>query len=405
MKVIKTIVNNTNQGSKGNRKHLVYFFGLGESIKYNNESSDWGKWVSNKNIDIHLFDYHYMNFCYPEYFHDTKFRLKQVLITVATVSVIGFSGYFIIASQMLIWLKLPVFIVFLIPAIIAAAIMVFYSITASLTKFVTKGKDPIKAGMAMVTGLLEKGVHPDDIILMGNSLGGGIAAEVLKKFEEENIFFTFIHSNSYDSWINVPKSQNSLVGVFFRRTAVITDAFFRYCGADYKPNEIIKSTKAPVLAANRWGDMIIDSAAQSVPNLRKSEGNHESIGKNGFKVTAILLHRYGDGKCETIKDSIHVDKLTHMLVGNMSYLESQERVLRSKSPCTYEKLLGDFIDEAHTYLKENKLNNRFKLNTFQHSKLYQEIKKNAVLLIDRPSSKLITNDESLETASSSIKTP
>ncbi|KLT21911.1 hypothetical protein wVul_1656 [Wolbachia endosymbiont of Armadillidium vulgare str. wVulC] len=98
MKVIKTIVNNTNQGSKGNRKHLVYFFGLGESIKYNNESSDWGKWVSNKNIDIHLFDYHYMNFCYPEYFHDTKFRLKQVLITVATVSVIGFSGYFIIAS-------------------------------------------------------------------------------------------------------------------------------------------------------------------------------------------------------------------------------------------------------------------------------------------------------------------
>jgi len=75
--------------------------------------------------------------------------------------------------------------------------------------------------MAIVTDLLEKGIHPDDIILMGNSLGGGIAAEVLKKFEEENIFFTLIHSNSYDSWINVPKSQKSLIGKICERTSII----------------------------------------------------------------------------------------------------------------------------------------------------------------------------------------
>ena len=87
------------------------------------------------------------------------------------------------------WLKLPVFIVFLVPAIIAAAIVTFYPITASVIKFATEGRDLIKAGMAIVTDLLEKSVHPNDIILMGNSLGGGIAAEVLKKFEEENVFF------------------------------------------------------------------------------------------------------------------------------------------------------------------------------------------------------------------------
>ncbi|MDR2609698.1 MAG: hypothetical protein LBC06_03840 [Rickettsiales bacterium] len=33
MKVTKAVVNNTNQVSEGNKKHLVYFFGLGESIK------------------------------------------------------------------------------------------------------------------------------------------------------------------------------------------------------------------------------------------------------------------------------------------------------------------------------------------------------------------------------------
>ncbi|MDR3132002.1 MAG: hypothetical protein LBU02_02840 [Rickettsiales bacterium] len=394
MKVTKAIVNNTKQVSEGNKKHLVYFFGLGESIKYNNEDNDWGKWISNKNIDIHLFDYHYANFLYPEHFHDTKFWLKRVLITAATALAIGFAGYFIITSQMSTWLKLPVFIVFLVPAIIAAAIVTFYPITTSAIKFATEGRDPIKAGMAIVTDLLEKGVHPDDIILMGNSLGGGVAAEVLKKFEEENIFFTLIHSNSYDSWINVPKSQKSFIGKVCERTSIV-DKWFKRFSFDYKPNEIIKSTRAPVLATNRWNDMVIDSAAQSVPNLRKSEGNHESAGKDGFKVTAFLLHRFGDGKCETIKDGIHIDKLTHMFVDDMSYLESQERGLRSKPPCTYEELLEDFIDEARKYLKENKLNNGFKLGTFQDSKLYQEIKKNEVSFVnvDSPNSSLTVNDE------------
>lgn len=344
-----------------------------------------------------------MNFCYPEYFHDTKFRLKQVLITVATVSAIGFSGYFIIASQMLIWLKLPVFIVFLISAIIAAAIMVFYPITASFTKFVTKGKDPIKAGMAMVTDLLEKGVHPDDIILMGNSLGGGIAAEVLKKFEEENIFFTFIHSNSYDSWINVPKSQNSPVGVFFRGTAIITDAFFRYCGADYEPNKIIKLTKAPVLSTNRIGDMIIGIEAQSVTDFFWGSSRSEIV--EGYKMLARLSHCRNIKECE-LQHNPHVDKLTHMyaLSFNQNELKGGFFNCYGHENKTYEKLLEDFIGKAHEYLEENKLNSEFKLNTFQHSKLYQEIKKNAVVLIDRPSSKLTINDESLKNCSSSIKT-
>ncbi|MDR0288929.1 MAG: hypothetical protein LBH78_02675 [Rickettsiales bacterium] len=109
-------------------------------------------------------------------------------------------------------------------------------------------------------------------------------------------------------------------------------------------------------------------------------------------MTAFLLHRFGDGKCETIKGGIHIDKLTHMFVDDMSYLESQERGLRSKPPCTYEELLGDFIDEARKYLKENKLNNGFKLGTFQDSKLYQEIRKNKVSFVnvDSPNSSLTT---------------
>jgi hypothetical protein len=112
-----------------------------------------------------------VNFLDPKHFHDTKFWLKRVLITAATALAIGFAGYFIITSKMSTWLKLPVFIVFLVPAIIAAAIVAFYPITASAIKFATEGRDPIKAGTAIVTDLLEKGVHPDDIISYGKFFG------------------------------------------------------------------------------------------------------------------------------------------------------------------------------------------------------------------------------------------
>ncbi|XGA07928.1 MAG: hypothetical protein U0X86_000058 [Wolbachia endosymbiont of Xenopsylla cheopis] len=43
-------------------------------------------------------------------------------------------------------------------------------------------------------------------------------------------------------------------------------------------------------------------------------------------------------------------------------------------------MLWDFIDTAHEHLKE--LNGSFNLDNFKQSKLYQEMKKNKVSLID-----------------------
>ncbi|WP_253302169.1 hypothetical protein [Wolbachia endosymbiont of Psylliodes chrysocephala] len=372
MKVVTKTINSISQSSAGDKKHLIYFFGLGESIKANNECNDWGKWVSNKNIDIHLFGYHYMNSFYPEHFHDTRFRLKQALITIIAASIVGFISYSIIVSKMSIWLKVPVFMVFLTPAIIVVGIMASYSFITSLIKFATKGKDPVKAGVAIAIDLLEKGVHPDNIILMGNSLGGGIAAEVLEKFEEEKIYFTFIHSNSYDSWKNVLRSHKSFVGTLSKRISVIVDIWFKLCNLNYKPNEIIKSTEAPVLATNRMGDIVIDEAAQSVFNLQKSKGEPKNSSNGSLKVTALLKHNS--------TGNIHVEKLTSMVIDRINYLESQEENLNNSK--TYEELLENFINEAHEYLKENRLNKEFKLNTFQHNKLYQERKKNKVSLIN-----------------------
>ncbi|XP_029675928.1 uncharacterized protein LOC115243249 [Formica exsecta] len=51
----------------------------------------------------------------------------------------------------------------------------------ALYEFLTNGEKLVQDGMAMVNMLLVKGVRPNDIILDTNSLGGGIAAEVLKR--------------------------------------------------------------------------------------------------------------------------------------------------------------------------------------------------------------------------------
>ncbi len=252
--------------------------------------------------------------------------------------------------------------------------------------------------MVIVTDLLEKGVNPNDIILMGNSLGGGIAAEVLKKFEEENIYFTLIHSNSYDSWRNVLRSQKSPIGTLFKLISPVVYIWFKLCSLNYKPNEIIKSTKAPVLATNRIGDIVIDEAAQSVLNLLKSKKD-----KNDLKVTALLKHN--SLECSN-KDNLHVDQLTHMIVDAIDYLGS-EKIDGIDKDQPYKKLLCTFINKADEYLEREELNKNFDLNNFKQGDLYNEVQKNNVSLIDiaPPNNKLdpISNASQVNKQSSDIE--
>ncbi|MGL9717766.1 MAG: hypothetical protein ACR5K9_03600 [Wolbachia sp.] len=64
-------------------------------------------------------------------------------------------------------------------------------------------------------------------------------------------------------------------------------------------------------------------------------------------MTALLWHYTNGKKCEA-KCNFHADKLTHMFVECIDYLESQERDLsiNKDRAYAYEELLEDFIDEA-----------------------------------------------------------
>ncbi|WP_333023569.1 alpha/beta hydrolase family protein [Wolbachia endosymbiont of Pentidionis agamae] len=63
------------------------------------------------------------------------------------------------------------------------------------------GKNRVKAGIAVVSDLLErKGVHPNNIILYGSCAGGPIAAEVYKKFKDDDgIHLRIILNKSFSS--------------------------------------------------------------------------------------------------------------------------------------------------------------------------------------------------------------
>lgn len=106
----------------------------------------------------------------------------------------------------------------------------------ALYNFLTNGEKLVQAGMAMVNMLLVKGVHPNDIILDTNSLGGGVAAEVLKRFEDQGIHLTLIHSNSYSSLKDaVRDSPHSLVKWL---PLMLLNRWFGRCGLDFNPQKL-----------------------------------------------------------------------------------------------------------------------------------------------------------------------
>lgn len=219
---------------------------------------------------------------------------------------------------------------------------------SSLYKFLTNGEELVQAGMAMVNHLLINGVHPNNIVLDTNSLGGGIAAEVLKRFEDNGIYLTLIHSNSYSTLKGASKNFPYGVGNFFMRwlPGKFLDFWFRRCGLEINPQKIIENTKCPVLIFSRKGDTIIPEEAQ----LKISD---KIIPKEKFRLSGILEHD-PERKCSN-KNS-HTDSESHFI---LRYDGDNTRY----EPCT--KVKDDFIDISRKeHLIKYGLNKHF--NTAKH---------------------------------------
>lgn len=177
---------------------------------------------------------------------------------------------------------------------------------SSLYKFLTNGEELVQAGMAMVNHLLINGVHPNDIVLDTNSLGGGIAAEVLKRFEDNGIYLTLIHSNSYSTLKDASRNFPYGVGNFFMRwlPGKFLDFWFRHCDLEFNPQEIIENTKCPVLVFSREEDTVIPKKAQV-------KINDAIIPGEKFRLSGILEH---DPEQKCSNKNVHTDTENHLII-------------------------------------------------------------------------------------------
>lgn len=234
----------------------------------------------------------------------------------------------------------------------------------ALYEFLTNGEKLVQAGMAMVDMLLIQGVHPNDIILDTNSLGGGIAAEVLKRFEKQGIYLTLIHSNSYSSLKDtVRDSPKSLVKWL---PSMLLNFWFRHCGLDFNSLEIVKNTKCPVLIVGRKGDTVIPQEAQLVGKLPDSSTSER------FRWNIVLEHDPQNTECKS--KNIHADHKEHLV-----YREDNNGTTKYTS---YEEKENKFIEEAHEYLIDSEFNKNFDLGQYRISNFSGNLTKIELELIN-----------------------
>ncbi|WP_374698377.1 hypothetical protein [Wolbachia endosymbiont (group B) of Limnophora tigrina] len=221
----------------------------------------------------------------------------------------------------------------------------------ALYGFLTNGEKLVQAGMAMVDMLLIQGVHPNDIILDTNSLGGGIAAEVLKRFEKQGIHLTLIHSNSYSSLKDTVKdSPHSLVKWL---PSTLLNIWFRRCGLDLNPREIVENTKCPVLIVGRKGDTVIPQEAQLVGKL------DDQSTKETFRRNVVLEH---DPTILCENKNIHTDHKEHLV----HYKDNGSAI-------KYEEKENQFINDAHEYLIDSEFNKYFDLEKYRKSGFFGKL--------------------------------
>ncbi|MFP3024213.1 hypothetical protein [Wolbachia endosymbiont (group A) of Pogonocherus hispidulus] len=220
----------------------------------------------------------------------------------------------------------------------------------ALYKFLTNGEKLVQAGMAMVNMLLMDGIHPDNIILDTNSLGGGVAAEVLKRLEDQGIHLTLIHSNSYSSLKDATNNFPHGVGNFFMRRlpAKFLNFWFSRCGLEFNSREIIENTKCPVLIVGRKGDTVIPQEAQLVGKLPDSSTSER------FRWNIVLEHDPQNTECKS--KNIHADHKEHLV-----YHEDNGSIKK------YEEKENKFIEEAREYLIDSEFNKNFDLEKYRKS--------------------------------------
>ena len=138
----------------------------------------------------------------------------------------------------------------------------------SSTGQVNEFKDLVNAGIAQINKLLEKGVHPDKIILQGNCMGAAVAEEVNDHFKKNlGIEFRRINSNSF-------KSMNALLTYLYPALSFIKDKvkkLLEYTGWQSTPGKLFNETDPYKAYMSRQNDETIKPDAKMRKKIEKMQ--------------------------------------------------------------------------------------------------------------------------------------
>ncbi|WP_353273599.1 leucine-rich repeat domain-containing protein [Wolbachia endosymbiont (group A) of Agelastica alni] len=205
MKVTHTTIKLCKEINK-DTKYIIYFPGNCEDVDKHTEA-DWGWCDKNTVVDLCNYPYH-SEWHNPSVLGYSKLRYAIYNITalIAFTSVIA-TLYLFASPALAILASIALSI-----GLLATMLFINSTPIRSNVKFYTRGEDSVAVGIKRVLDLLEKGVHPDDIILRGFSIGGGVTAEVYKKFKSEGIHLRCQILNSFSSIKDVLIGKESRLG-------------------------------------------------------------------------------------------------------------------------------------------------------------------------------------------------
>jgi hypothetical protein len=176
------------------------------------------------------------------------------------------------------------------------------SSTGSIRKF----DDLVKNGISVVNHLLEQGIHPDNIILQGNCLGGAVSEATARHFEEFGINLRQINSNSF-------KSIKSVIMDFvgFKFFEGVIKKILAYAEWEMKPGKYFNEISPYKVYMHREGDKTIGEDAKLHAKITKynSESSDKLEQESTFHKEWFLDHALFTKKEEYKNESIDPHEL------------------------------------------------------------------------------------------------
>ncbi|APR98391.1 hypothetical protein [Wolbachia endosymbiont of Folsomia candida] len=325
MKVTSKTITRCKKANK-DTKYIIYFNGCDADVDYHS-SSDWDWCDENTVVDLCNYPYH------SEWHNQDVLGFSKVNLLYYKIGI--FLGAVLFNIPIIALVPNPIIFI---PILVISTLIALGVIVAlhkaenyinnnpdkridkinnmkladivSNVRFYTRSADSVAVGVKRVLDLLEKGVHPDNIILNGFSIGGGIDARVHKIFKDQGIHLRCQINSSFSSASNAITSilrnihhKNNLIKYGSKFLLLIQGILIRIFNWNIETYKTINSITPYTMFFNNEGDEIIREDAQLVTKVREMEQNckKKSSQATEDKIFAILfkkhtmLKSYGEG--------------------------------------------------------------------------------------------------------------